>query len=339
MTWVPAAMRVHVFFGGLLKALGPVTVRDRVWLIDRIVTDRYLRAEGKIIWDKHRRSYHLCVAIRVRRPPDPDPDLTTKRVVAMDPGVRRFQTLYDPATGAHGELLSHYYRVDHHDRVLSESSVREELHRRCTNIDALQACLYGKKDNWRGLWDRGGPPGRHGRRLRAAYERGELSDRSLKRHLHCKMLQSRRHARRHLRRELARLADFKHAMHYASQAYLWRHWDTVVVSTASFGSMCETAHRPFGSRVARTAMCWGHYGWRMRLLSGAFRRAGCYVVETSEEYTTKTCGLCGVLNHTVGAAETFRCTNPACGIHIDRDVNGARNIGLKVLTKCFNNIQ
>jgi hypothetical protein len=37
------------------------------------------------------------VCIQRDRPPDPDPEHHDKRIVAMDPGQRRFQTLYDPA--------------------------------------------------------------------------------------------------------------------------------------------------------------------------------------------------------------------------------------------------
>lgn len=62
---------------------------------------------------------------------------------------------------------------------------------------------------------------------------------------------------------------------------------------------------------------------------------GKYVVETDERYSTMTCGLCGTLNKRVGGNKTYRCVNPSCGVHIDRDVNGARNIGLIVLTKAL----
>ena len=56
-------------------------------------------------------------------------------------------------------------------------------------------------------------------------------------------------------------------------------------------------------------------------------------MDVDEAYTTRTCGLCGTLNDTVGNAKTFRCVDPQCGVDIDRDVNGARNILLRELTR------
>lgn len=40
-----------------------------------------------------------------------------------------------------------------------------------------------------------------------------------------------------------------------------------------------------------------------------------------------------------GGSDTFECANPSCGVKVDRDVNGARNIALKVLTKNCNAAQ
>ena len=57
------------------------------------------------------------------------------------------------------------------------------------------------------------------------------------------------------------------------------------------------------------------------------------MVEVGEAYTSRTCGLCGTLNHDLGGAKTFQCVDEHCGVQIDRDVNGARNILLRELTR------
>ena len=60
------------------------------------------------------------------------------------------------------------------------------------------------------------------------------------------------------------------------------------------------------------------------------------MLAADEAFTTKTCGLCGTINHNVAASKIFECVEPTCGVHIDRDVNGARNILLRELTRRWN---
>ena len=48
-----------------------------------------------------------------------------------------------------------------------------------------------------------------------------------------------------------------------------------------------------------------------------------------EEFTTKTCGACGRLNHGIGASKVFVCPFADCKITMDRDINAARNIYIK----------
>ena len=48
----------------------------------------------------------------------------------------------------------------------------------------------------------------------------------------------------------------------------------------------------------------------------------------TEEYTSKTCGNCGLINDTLGSSETFKCS---CGLVCHRDLHAARNIYIKWL--------
>lgn len=49
----------------------------------------------------------------------------------------------------------------------------------------------------------------------------------------------------------------------------------------------------------------------------------------TEEYTSKTCTCCGEINNDLGGLREFNCTQ--CGLILDRDINGARNILIKNL--------
>lgn len=145
---------------------------------------------------------------------------------------------------------------------------------------------------------------------------------------------ARRHDLRHARREFQWTQSWRDNAHYDASGFLWRHWDTVIVSTTSPAALSHNERRPFGRRTARAAYSWAHYGFRQKLQFSAARRPGKAVVATTEEYTTKTCGRCGRLT-SPGASETFVCGHEDCGLRIDRDVNGARNIALLVVTRAL----
>src|SRR5690606_8719719 len=67
-----------------------------------------------------------------------------------------------------------------------------------------------------------------------------------------------------------------------------------------------------------------------RLPSHTVTGSAASVVIVNEAYTSKTCGSCGCLNERLGGSKHFHC--PHCHFHIDRDVNGARNILIRFLT-------
>jgi len=51
------------------------------------------------------------------------------------------------------------------------------------------------------------------------------------------------------------------------------------------------------------------------------------LINYNEAYTSKTCGKCGNIDLNLGNKEIYQCKK--CGLKIDRDINGARNIMLK----------
>ena len=74
-----------------------------------------------------------------------------------------------------------------------------------------------------------------------------------------------------------------------------------------------------------TTLGWAHYRFRQRLQQQAELR-GATVHVVSEAYTSKSCGRCGRLHHSLGSSHTFRCPHPPCDYRSERDAHGARNI-------------
>jgi hypothetical protein len=247
-----------VRFGGDMKPLGPVFIRDRRWLIERLTSEHYLRHEAKLMWDKQRQALFLIVLVRIRRPEDPDPDHREKRVASMDPGQRRFQTFIDMQTGTHGELLAKYRNGA---PGAGETTVGLEMERRCERIDRLSSVLRKNK-----------AISRVRKRLEFQREFGGMDDLTVRRKLWQRGQQQRRQKRRLLGRLYAHLRSFKLDMHYAAIRFLWEHWDTVLVSDVRMDLLCQHHRRPFGSAVARRLLGWCHGAFRERLISSAFGR-------------------------------------------------------------------
>jgi transposase len=79
-----------------------IKIRDRPWLINKLLDDNILVEDGKIFWDRRVDRYWLIVAIDhpvVPKDPDRQP-----RVVANDPGTRSFCKTY-AVDGTNCELL------------------------------------------------------------------------------------------------------------------------------------------------------------------------------------------------------------------------------------------
>ncbi|RHZ72521.1 hypothetical protein Glove_242g146 [Diversispora epigaea] len=95
--------------------------------------------------------------------------------------------------------------------------------------------------------------------------------------------------------------------------------------------MIRRGQRRIRSKSARAMCTWSHYRSRQHLINKAREHPWCQIVVCTEEYTSKTCGSCGYIHKKLGGSKEFCC--PQCKTKIDRDINGARNILLKYLTK------
>lgn len=83
------------------------------------------------------------------------------------------------------------------------------------------------------------------------------------------------------------------------------------------------------SKTCRSMMTWSHYRFRRILVNMAQKFKEVKVLICNEAYTTKTCGSCGSVRDMSLNDRIFRCNS--CGYVCDRDLNAARNIGLRSL--------
>lgn len=71
-----------------------------------------------------------------------------------------------------------------------------------------------------------------------------------------------------------------------------------------------------------------HFTFRLRLAQSSSKLSK--VILCNEAYTSKTCTNCGTINSKLGGKKVFACSS--CKLIIDRDLNGARNVLLRVLS-------
>ena len=88
--------------------------------------------------------------------------------------------------------------------------------------------------------------------------------------------------------------------------------------------------RRIRSKTARAMLTWSHYRFQQRLINKSREYPWCKVIICDEQYTSKTCGHCGVIKQNLNSSKIFKCSS--CHVTIDRDFNGARNILLRYMT-------
>lgn len=126
--------------------------------------------------------------------------------------------------------------------------------------------------------------------------------------------------------------DLVQDLHNQTAAFLVNNFQNILIPTFETGKMVEhTDTRKINNSTARTLQSLSHYKFRCKLKDLCARRGrDLYII--GEEYTSRTCTCCGNLHPNLGGAKVFKCGS--CGLEIDRDYQGARNIMLKNWQEC-----
>lgn len=149
-----------------------------------------------------------------------------------------------------------------------------------------------------------------------------------------KSLRSRKRIRKHRlkRREKKiyfQMTNLIDELHYKVINYLTNKYTLIILP--SFESQKMTKNK---IGINRSLLQLKHYTFKQRLKDKCEEKR-CHFYSCTEEYTSKTCTRCGSLKEIKGL-EVYKCEN--CKLMINRDVNGARNIAIKILKEmkcCF----
>lgn len=115
--------------------------------------------------------------------------------------------------------------------------------------------------------------------------------------------------------------------HWKTANYLIKNYNDVLLPTFESQEMVKGKH--LSRKTKHDMLQLSHYRFKMRLLEKAKEYKNFRVHDVNESYTSQTCSCCGTLKKIKGD-KTYSCGH--CGIKIDRDVNGARNIFIKYVS-------
>lgn len=137
-----------------------------------------------------------------------------------------------------------------------------------------------------------------------------------------------RKAKRYILKANLRIRNSVDDLHWQTITYLTKNYNTVILPNFESQGMVKGSLK---RELNREIMLLRHYEFRERLKHKARTINNMVIVSSTEEYTTKTCGNCGVLNHVVKLGDdVFKCGS--CRLSMDRDYNGARNIFIKTVS-------
>ena len=111
-------------------------------------------------------------------------------------------------------------------------------------------------------------------------------------------------------------------LHNKTINYLVNNYKEIIIPPFETQEMVKTLN----NKVSRDLNNFKFYKFKEKLKSKC-KEYNIKLINYNEAYTSKTCGRCGNIDLDLGNKETYQCKK--CGLKIDRDINGARNIMLK----------
>ncbi len=205
--------------------------------------------------------YFLCVPVCC---PRQKPEKQRQTIVALDPGVRTFQT---------------YFSIHSTGKFAHQDFSR--IFRLCYTLD----CTISKMAK---------------SRARQRYRLKKVCDR--------------------IRFKIRNLVD---EVQHKTALWLCREYQFIALPTFETSIMVKK----LSHKTSRAMLTWAHFRFKQFLKFKA-KELCCNVIDMNESYTSKTCSRCGTIAN-IGSKTIFHCKS--CGLIMDRDIHGARNIFLRAL--------
>ena len=146
---------------------------------------------------------------------------------------------------------------------------------------------------------------------------------------------ARKSMRRAALRMEGRIRNLVDDIHKKAALHLLTTYQEILLPAFSSSAMIKKPvasgkYRKLGKSTVRAMLHWAHYRFRQRLVEASARFPGSKVTLVTEEFTSRTCGVCGTVADKYSDKQ-FHCLN--CGLKCDRDLLGARNILIKRLSE------
>jgi transposase len=116
-------------------------------------------------------------------------------------------------------------------------------------------------------------------------------------------------------------------MQHQTASFLAKNFQVILLPDMEVSKMIRA--EKVSPSVSRVISLSSQYRFRQIMLQKA-EKYSANVILCKEYYTSRTCTRCGSIKNDLGSSKTYQCAK--CGLCVDRDYNGARNIMLKHLT-------
>jgi putative transposase len=118
-------------------------------------------------------------------------------------------------------------------------------------------------------------------------------------------------------------------LHWKTVSFLCNNFNTIITTPFEVKKMINKSTRSINNTSVRNMLSLSHYAFRQKLISRA-KQTGNKIYVLNESYTSMTCGNCGTLKDDLKGKKTYNCKK--CKMKLDRDINGARNIMIRLYT-------